>query len=429
MAEDIIELTCRCGCTLRSPASRAGRRCRCPECGAELRIPGGEGLLTVEDAGVREVGAPAAGPKGSCPTCGAKLSPDSVICVQCGTNVETGERLGGGARDLLTVDERLAQRQQVGRLGFATLVWGTLATPWATIPDLRWQLSFGDQLIKMTLFWVASLAAVGALGALQEQTRPARSEGPVRAQTEPSTRTIARGRIDGVGYQLSITPARFMADRPVAITLHFKESPPAGTFQAAVWPRGQMPTKAAERRLTAGEPLELPVDIPPDCEEVQLVIRQVVEGEEDTLHPSTHKVFRPAKQAPRLERRSLALGALVRIGEAVGVLLLWGVLLGIGGTVMAGRADWVPLFVLLAFLQAVTNLGWIPFLPLMGWLGPSHLLVLYVLLFWKLLLYFHGIVHLYELDARNGAILVFFAGGVIEVGKLYVTQGQSFMAL
>ena len=42
-------------------------------------------------AAAPEEPAPAPSPK--CPSCGAEVAADAVICINCGTNLQTGERL------------------------------------------------------------------------------------------------------------------------------------------------------------------------------------------------------------------------------------------------------------------------------------------------------------------------------------------------
>lgn len=87
-----IRVECDCGKSLNVPDKLAGKKGKCPACGAVLNIPAGGG----GDAGGAEVSAPAPKAAGSgkkCPNCGKQWAADAVICVACGTNMVTGEKL------------------------------------------------------------------------------------------------------------------------------------------------------------------------------------------------------------------------------------------------------------------------------------------------------------------------------------------------
>jgi hypothetical protein len=87
----------------------AGRRVKCPKCSQVLAIPGkalagaaagasgsssaghesrSRMLDLLDDVGVKKV---TLGP--TCPACGAELQSTAIICVECGYNVATGEKL------------------------------------------------------------------------------------------------------------------------------------------------------------------------------------------------------------------------------------------------------------------------------------------------------------------------------------------------
>jgi hypothetical protein len=72
-----ITVTCGgCGTTLKVKDELAGRKGKCPGCGAVLTIPAADTEATSQ-----------------CPTCGGPLPPSAVMCVNCGTNVQTGDRV------------------------------------------------------------------------------------------------------------------------------------------------------------------------------------------------------------------------------------------------------------------------------------------------------------------------------------------------
>ena len=106
-----IELTCpACGQTLKLKEEAAGKRGRCPKCQAVITVPAGSAAQSTEDHGPRPEPAPPtpssvtppvpASParpaplhQGTCPSCGGGLAPVAVICVNCGLNLRTGQKL------------------------------------------------------------------------------------------------------------------------------------------------------------------------------------------------------------------------------------------------------------------------------------------------------------------------------------------------
>ena len=72
-----------CGKNLKVKDEHSGKTITCPACGSKITVP-----------------APDGGSGASCPGCGAGVAPDAVICVKCGTNLRSGEKLatatGGG---------------------------------------------------------------------------------------------------------------------------------------------------------------------------------------------------------------------------------------------------------------------------------------------------------------------------------------------
>lgn len=101
-----IKVSCTCGQSFKAKDDLAGKRVRCPKCSQPLVIPLPEepDEFKLEDAievprynplddllaeeGVKQAFA---GPV--CPSCSEPISPQAVICVQCGFNLQTGEKL------------------------------------------------------------------------------------------------------------------------------------------------------------------------------------------------------------------------------------------------------------------------------------------------------------------------------------------------
>jgi hypothetical protein len=115
-----IKVACKCGQSFAAKDELAGRTVNCPKCKQPLKIPapsapakqpartgpqpapkvaagGPVGGPAVSDLGglFDEVGvvaeAPTAGPR--CPSCGKGLAPHAVLCVNCGFNLQTGQRV------------------------------------------------------------------------------------------------------------------------------------------------------------------------------------------------------------------------------------------------------------------------------------------------------------------------------------------------
>jgi hypothetical protein len=113
-----IVVTCQCGQKLSAPDSAAGKKARCPKCGAVLAIPvppanrmgtgsgkaaapkdtrasagGSSGPKSGHEALFDEIGlkAPEAGKE--CPECHGRLPPNAVLCVHCGYDFQHGKRL------------------------------------------------------------------------------------------------------------------------------------------------------------------------------------------------------------------------------------------------------------------------------------------------------------------------------------------------
>lgn len=106
-----IKVSCSCGQSFNAKDELAGKRVRCPKCKNPLQIPAAaappaadlddfqlapaaevpkynplEDIL--QDEGVK---AAATGPV--CPSCSEPINPSAVLCVQCGFNLQTGEKI------------------------------------------------------------------------------------------------------------------------------------------------------------------------------------------------------------------------------------------------------------------------------------------------------------------------------------------------
>lgn len=86
-----IKVTCDCGKSLNVPDKLAGKKGKCPTCGAVLNIPAASGGGDDELDAAPPAKASGGGKK--CPNCSKQWPADAVICVACGTNMLTGEKL------------------------------------------------------------------------------------------------------------------------------------------------------------------------------------------------------------------------------------------------------------------------------------------------------------------------------------------------
>lgn len=91
-----ISVTCPCGKAISAPAKLAGKQVKCPGCGKPLTVP--TGTAKSKDPNdlsdlLDEIGYDQEKTKDSCPECSATLTPNAVLCVACGYNLETGKKL------------------------------------------------------------------------------------------------------------------------------------------------------------------------------------------------------------------------------------------------------------------------------------------------------------------------------------------------
>jgi len=98
-----ITVQCNCGAKLKAPASAAGRKAKCPKCGATLTVqappPAAEddGLDALydlaSDAKQAARGAPAEQVAVLCPGCRTRMEAGAVLCTNCGYDTRTGKSL------------------------------------------------------------------------------------------------------------------------------------------------------------------------------------------------------------------------------------------------------------------------------------------------------------------------------------------------
>jgi hypothetical protein len=111
-----IKVACKCGQSFAAKDELAGKQVKCPKCGQPLVIPKPQAQKPAGGAGQARQGgarsAPAAPVSGGladlfdeagigapqshqgprCTNCGAGMKPGAVLCVQCGMNLQTGQR-------------------------------------------------------------------------------------------------------------------------------------------------------------------------------------------------------------------------------------------------------------------------------------------------------------------------------------------------
>ena len=99
-----LKIACQCGKTLSVPEHLLGKKVRCPGCGAVLVAQAPQAVepengfevddgYTADDSPPLDT-APTDTPMRFCKSCGASLQLDAVVCLECGVNQETGDRVG-----------------------------------------------------------------------------------------------------------------------------------------------------------------------------------------------------------------------------------------------------------------------------------------------------------------------------------------------
>jgi hypothetical protein len=102
---------CRASLALAGPPP-PGARLRCPRCGTEFVPP--PDPAAIQAAGTVPL---AAEPERRCPSCRAVLAPEAVLCVACGFDLRTGQKLKGPKK---------ARRKRAGRSAEGPLTEGDL---------------------------------------------------------------------------------------------------------------------------------------------------------------------------------------------------------------------------------------------------------------------------------------------------------------
>ena len=98
-----ITVACACGAKLKAPASAAGRKARCPKCGATLTVEAPPPARAdddlddlyglANDAERAAKSAPADAVAVLCPSCHTRMQPGAVLCTACGYDTRTGKSL------------------------------------------------------------------------------------------------------------------------------------------------------------------------------------------------------------------------------------------------------------------------------------------------------------------------------------------------
>src|SRR5437879_5178502 len=89
-----LTVTCpnaQCRASLKlAEAPPAGKKLRCPRCGTTFAPQAEAAPPPPAEAGVLAL-APEA--EKHCPSCQARMAPEAVLCLECGFNLKTGEKL------------------------------------------------------------------------------------------------------------------------------------------------------------------------------------------------------------------------------------------------------------------------------------------------------------------------------------------------
>lgn len=151
-----ITVTCQCGKSFQAKDELAGRTMQCPSCGAGLHIPGGGNmgdLLT--EAGLETRTGD------SCPNCNAELPENAVLCVQCGYNIQTGQRM----QTLTATGERVGMSETEKMLYKAATDlekepvrhdegYGSMGGAWLTLAIMAVGLVIGLGLMFAAFKWI-----------------------------------------------------------------------------------------------------------------------------------------------------------------------------------------------------------------------------------------------------------------------------------
>ncbi len=86
-----IVFTCACGRKLQVAEKLAGKKGKCPQCGAVLMIPL-ESEPVIEEPTPEPEPQVSEGPTEPCPHCAEPIAVGAVFCTKCGTDLRTGQK-------------------------------------------------------------------------------------------------------------------------------------------------------------------------------------------------------------------------------------------------------------------------------------------------------------------------------------------------
>ncbi|GEM_PF-6721672 len=109
----MISLQCGCGRQINVQDSLAGKRIKCPQCQAVVQVPH-------SSEAIQEGGAVGLSPSDDkkCPGCNKLMLKEAVVCIHCGLNVKTGQRLQTKIKKSVQKERRADKWTRV-RLGLA----------------------------------------------------------------------------------------------------------------------------------------------------------------------------------------------------------------------------------------------------------------------------------------------------------------------
>lgn len=92
-----IPVSCQCGYQVDAPDQYAGKQVSCPSCQNPLQVPlpPQAPIDAVLDGMLSDAGITAVSPGGyRCPNCTVNIPSGTIICLECGYNVESGQMMG-----------------------------------------------------------------------------------------------------------------------------------------------------------------------------------------------------------------------------------------------------------------------------------------------------------------------------------------------
>ncbi|MBI2920407.1 MAG: hypothetical protein HYY18_04920 [Planctomycetes bacterium] len=167
----MIRFTCTCGKLMTAPDSEAGKRGRCPKCGAAVAVP--RPARAEPELELLEVGGPAAsrpraaaplpsdppqvrGAQVMCPACGTSYPGDVLLCIPCGIEIASGRPIGAGGPP---PPPRLSRNLEDDTPFWRTTL-GLFTSPAATIAALPARLERPGFAWKVVALYAASFVFV-----------------------------------------------------------------------------------------------------------------------------------------------------------------------------------------------------------------------------------------------------------------------------